>query len=116
MLYILETKLSEKTSVFFALIKIYGINKSNASFICKKLGFALNLKINELDQEQIQDMLVVIDSLNLMLNNELKTFRYKILNNLILIKTYKGLRRKRGLPIRGQRTHTNSKSAKKKFK
>ena len=113
MLYILETKLSTKKPVLFALTKIYGINKSSASIICKKLGFSLNLKINTLTQEQIQDMLILIESLNLVLNNELKALKSQSLKNLISIKTYRGLRRVRRLPVRGQRTHTNAKSAKK---
>lgn len=113
MLYFLETKISDKKPVLFGLTKIYGISKSSASIICKKLGFLSNLKIKNLTQEQIQDMLIVIESLNLMLNNELKTFKAQILKTLISIKTYKGLRRVRRLPVRGQRTHTNAKSAKK---
>ena len=113
MLYILETKLAEKKPVLFALTKIYGINKSIALSICKKLGFSLNLKINNLTQEQIQDMLILIESSNLLLNQELKTFKYQASKTLISIKAYRGLRRIAKLPVRGQRTHTNAKSAKK---
>lgn len=113
MLYILETKLSEKKPVLFALTNIYGINKATASSICKKLGFSLNLKIKNLTQEQVQDMLIFIESLNLMLNQELKTFRYQASKTLISIKAYRGLRKVAKLPVRGQRTHTNAKSAKK---
>ena len=113
MLYLLETKLPESKSVFFALINIYGIGKSTASLICKKLGFSVNLKIKDLTQEQIVEMLQLIDSMNLKLNNELKNLRSINLKNLVSIKSYRGLRRVRGLPVRGQRTHTNAKSAKK---
>lgn len=113
MLYLLETNLSEQKSVFFALTKIYGIGKNTSFFICKKLGFSINLKIKDLSQEQIIDMLQLIDSLNFLLNNELKKLKSLTLKNLITIKSYRGLRRVRGLPIRGQRTRTNAKSAKK---
>ena len=112
MLYLLETKLPDKKPVLFALIQIFGINKNTASVICKKLGFSSNLKINDLTQEQIQDILIVIESLNLVLNNELKILRSKFLKTLISIKSYRGLRRIKRLPVRGQRTHTNAKSAK----
>ena len=47
------------------------------------------------------------------INNELKKSRSLTLKTLVSIKSYKGLRRVRGLPVRGQRTHTNAKSAKK---
>jgi small subunit ribosomal protein S13 len=112
MLYLLETKLPENKSVFFALTNIYGINKNTASFICKKLGFSVNLKTKNLSQEQTVEVLQLIDSLNLTLNNDLKKLKSLTLKNLTSIKSYRGLRRVRGLPVRGQRTHTNAKSSK----
>lgn len=113
MLYLLETNLPENKSVFFALTYIYGIGNSTAFYICKKLGFSTNLKIKDLTQDQILEILQIIDSLDLVLNNELKKLRSLSLKNLIQIKSYRGLRRVRGLPVRGQRTHTNAKSARK---
>jgi len=113
MLYILETNLSDRKSVFFALSGIYGIGKSYATLICKKLGFSVNLKVKDLTQEQIIEVLRVIESLDILLNNDLRKFKSLTLKNLVAIKSHRGLRRIRGLPVRGQRTHTNAKSAKK---
>ena len=113
MLYLLETNLIENKSVHFALTKIYGIGKSTAFNICRKLGFSINLKIKDLTHEQVSEILRVIDSSDLILNNELKKLKSLTLKNLISIKSYRGLRRVRGLPVRGQRTHTNAKSARK---
>ncbi|MBE0439321.1 MAG: 30S ribosomal protein S13 [Gammaproteobacteria bacterium] len=113
MLYLLETNLPTQKPVFFALTRVHGIGKNTALFICKKLGFSQNLKVKNLNQEQIVDLLQIIDSLNLPLNNELKKLNSMALKKLIAIKSYRGLRRVRGLPVRGQRTHTNAKSAKK---
>lgn len=113
MLYLLETKLSENKPVFFALTQVYGIGQTTSYQICKKLGFSLNLKIKDLTQEQTVEILKLIDSLNLVLNNELKKLKSLSIKNLISIKSYRGLRRMRGLPVRGQRTHTNAKSARK---
>jgi small subunit ribosomal protein S13 len=113
MIYLLETKLPENKSVLFALTNIYGIGQSTAFLICKKLGFSINLKIKDLTQEQTGEILQVVELLNLTLNNELKKFKSLSLKNLISIKSYRGLRRVRGLPVRGQRTHTNAKSARK---
>lgn len=113
MLYLLETNLPENKSVFFALTHVYGIGKSTAFQICKKLGFSINLKIKDLTQEQTVEIIQLIDSSDLTLNNELKKLKSLTLKNLIHIKSYKGLRRVRGLPVRGQRTHTNAKSARK---
>ena len=113
MLYILETKLPESKSVAIALTSIYGIGKSTSFDICKKLGYSANLKIRDLTEEQTLEILKLIEFLNLTTTNELKQLKSQNLKNLIEIKSYKGLRRNRGLPVRGQRTHTNAKSAKK---
>ena len=113
MLYLLETKLPENKSVFFALTKIYGIGKNTAFLICKKLGFSINLKVKDLTQEQVSNILQTVELLDLTLNNELKKFKSLSLKKLISIKSYRGLRRVRGLPVRGQRTHTNAKSSRK---
>lgn len=114
MLYLLETNLPEQKSVFFALTKIHGIGKTTAFSICRKLGFSINLKIKDLNQEQVVEILQIIDSLNLLLNNELKKSKALTLKKLVAIKSYRGLRKVRGLPVRGQRTHTNARSAKKR--
>ena len=113
MLYVLETKLPENKSVVFALTKVYGIGEKTAYLICKKLGFSINLKTKDLTQEQVEEIIQLVDSLNLTLNNELKKLRSLNLKTLISIKSYRGLRRVRGLPVRGQRTHTNAKSSRK---
>lgn len=113
MLYLLETKLPENKSIFFALTKIYGIGRKTAFLICKKLGFSINLKVKDLTQEQVGEILQTVEVLDLTLNNELKKFKSLSLKKLISIKSYRGLRRVRGLPVRGQRTHTNAKSSRK---
>lgn len=113
MLYLLETNLPDNKSVFFALTNIYGIGKKSASNVCKKLGFATNLKIKHLTPKQLNEIVRTIESSNLVLNNELRKMRSLTLKNLIQIKSYRGLRRVKGLPIRGQRTHTNAKSSRK---
>lgn len=113
MLYILETKLPENKSVIIALTSIYGIGKSTSLYICKKLGFSENLKIKNITEEQTLEILKLIEFLGLTTTNELRQLKSQTLKNLIEMKSYKGLRRSRGLPVRGQRTHTNAKSAKK---
>ena len=115
MIYLFESKLNENMSIFFALRQIYGIGKNNSSLICKKLGFSINLKVKTLSKKQIASILNLIDSLNLMVASDLKKFKILITKNLVSIKSYKGLRRIQGLPVRGQRTHTNAKTARKKF-
>ena len=115
MLYLFESELSENKSIFFALKYIFGIGCYRSNFICKKMGFSLNLKVKNLTKDQISKLTLTIESLNYNLGNDLKKLRFVTLKKLINIKSYKGLRRNEGLPVRGQRTHTNSKTSKKKL-
>jgi small subunit ribosomal protein S13 len=112
MIYLLETKLVENKSIFFALQNIYGIGKFKSSLLCKQLGFSTNLKVKNLSEDQILKLLKLIENSNLFITSDLKKFKLLIIKNLVLIKSYKGLRRINGLPVRGQRTHTNGKNAK----
>lgn len=111
MVYILESKLPENKSIFFALQYVYGIGKTRAFLICKKLGFSVNLKVKNLSENQIVQILSVINSLELVLAHDLKKLKIGLAKKLVSIKSYRGLRRTRGLPVRGQRTHTNARTA-----
>ena len=113
MVYLFESKLSESKSVYFSLISIYGIGKSRSFLICKKVGLSLNLKIKDLSSSQINQIIKVIESLGYVVANDLKRAILLSKQRLISIKSYRGLRRKKGFPVRGQRTHTNAKTAKK---
>jgi small subunit ribosomal protein S13 len=113
MIYLLETNLPEKKSIFFALTYIYGIGEKTSFLICKKLGFSINLKVKDITQEQLVDILKTIEDSQLIFSNELKKLKMLTLKNLVSIKSYRGLRKVRGFPVRGQRTHTNAKSASK---
>lgn len=113
MIYLFESKIPENKSVVIALTSVYGIGKSNSILICKKLGFSKNLKIKDLSKDQINQLLKVIESLNLELASDLKKIKLLQLKKLISIKSYRGLRRAQGLPVRGQRTHTNARNSKK---
>ena len=113
MIYLFESKLPENKSVYFSLTYVFGIGKKQSILICQKLGFSTNLKVNSLSEDQLNQIIRVLDSLNLILANDLKKFKLLVLKRLVRIKSYRGLRRRKGLPIRGQRTHTNAKTAKK---
>ena len=113
MTYILETKLQDNKSVFFALQDIYGINKYLSLKLIKTLGFSKNLKVKLLSTNQIQQLLNLIKNSNLIVTSDLKKKHNLILKQLVFIKSYRGLRKIKGLPVRGQRTHTNSRTARK---
>lgn len=115
MSYLFETELLKDKPIFLSLTKIYGLKYYISFKICKRLGFSKNSKIKNLSKEQINKINKVIESLNLKLASDLKKLNVLSIKKLIFIKSYKGLRKIRGLPVRGQRTHTNAKTAQKHF-
>ena len=115
MIYIFESELHENKSVFFALTRIQGIGKTNSLLICKNLGFSKNFKIRDLSKDQVSKLVGFIEVQNFSLSSDLKKLKLFIAKKLISIKSYRGLRKNQGLPVRGQRTHTNGKTARKRL-
>ena len=114
MVYLFESEISENKPIFVSLTQIYGIGHFTAVLICKKLGFSKNLKIKDLSKEQTFKIIKTIELLKLNIASDLKKSNLLNSKNSVSIKSYKGLRRNQGLPVRGQRTHTNARTAKKR--
>lgn len=114
MVYLFESELPENKSIFFAMTHVFGIGKIQALRICRQLGFSKNLKTKNLSKEQIQKLVSIVENSNLVLTSDLKKVKLLKLKKLLSMKSYKGLRLKRGLPVRGQRTHTNARTARKR--
>ena len=110
MTYILETKLQDNKYLYFALQTIYGINQTQSFLLLKKLGFSKNIKVKDLSENQIKKLLFLVEKSNLVITSELKKKKNLNLKTLISIKSYRGLRKIKGLPVRGQRTHTNGRT------
>ena len=97
------------------LTYIYGIGPSTAKYILTKAGISFDKKVNQWDDEEQTAIRNVI-------NNEFKTegaLRSEVQMNikrLLDIACYRGLRHRKGLPLRGQRTRTNSRTRKGKRK
>jgi small subunit ribosomal protein S13 len=116
MIYLLETKLQDDKSIFFSLKNLYGIGNKHAYNLCKILGFSENLKTKNLSEDQIKKLVKLIGNSNIIITSDLKKKKSLALKNLVFIKSYRGLRKIKGLPVRGQRTHTNGKTASKPLK
>jgi len=112
-MYIFETILPDSKSIYFTLNKIFGVGKTQSKDFCKKLGFSHNLKLKELKPEQLKKLQQIIDFSSLKITADLLQNKRKNNQHLLSIRTARGIRRKKGLPVRGQRTHTNSKTARK---
>jgi small subunit ribosomal protein S13 len=116
MVYLFDSELPNNKLLSFALCNLYGLGKAHISIICKKLGFSKNLTLQSLSKEQISKLIHHIESSNILIAGDLLKVRLLQAKKLVFIKSYRGLRRSQGLPVRGQRTHTNAKTSKKRFK
>ena len=110
-MYIAETELKESLNVNNALTKIYGLNIKKSSQICKKLGFSKNLKISEINEIQKDTLSRYLDNTSILLNSELKKKKEFLTQKTVEIKLYRGLRKLKGYPVRGQRTRSNAKTS-----
>ena len=98
-----------------AFTYIYGIGNSLAAKICKEGNLDPMMMANDLTQEQIAVIRDIIEK-NYKVEGRLRTEIGLNLKRLIDIGCYRGLRHKRGLPVRGQRTRTNARTRKGKKK
>ena len=115
MIYLFEVELSENQTVYRALTKIFGLGKSRTSSICKKLGFSRNYKVKNLTLKQVSSLRNSLESCDFVFSSDLQKAKSLNLQRLISIRSYRGLRLRQGLPARGQRTHTNGRTAKKRL-
>ncbi len=94
-----------------ALTYIHGIGTNTANKICSELKISLLSKLNELDDNQLSTIREYIDK-NLMVEGDLRRDKSMNIKRLMDLGCYRGLRHRRGLPVRGQRTHTNARTRK----
>jgi small subunit ribosomal protein S13 len=94
-----------------ALTYIYGIGQSTARKICVDLGLSYDEKVRDLTDEEITKLRNYIDT-NLEVEGELRRERAQAIKRLQEIGAYRGIRHRRGLPVRGQRTKTNGRTRK----
>ena len=94
-----------------ALTYIHGVGTNTAVKICNELKIPLLTKLNELDDIQLSSIRDYIDA-NLMVEGDLRREKSMNIKRLMDLGCYRGLRHRRGLPVRGQRTHTNARTRK----
>ena len=101
--------------VFVALTYIYGIGRSSAMTICEKTKVDPNKMINDLDQDELAKIRTLIDA-EYKDEGHLRSEIGLNIKRLMDIGCYRGLRHRKGLPCRGQRTRTNARTRKGKKK
>jgi small subunit ribosomal protein S13 len=93
-----------------ALQSVYGIGKHRATDICKKVGIESSVKVIELKDEQLSLIQEAVNQYEV--EGDLRRRIAMDIKRLVDIKCYRGIRHKKGLPVRGQRTHTNARTRK----
>jgi small subunit ribosomal protein S13 len=94
-----------------ALTYIYGIGQPTAHRVCVDLGLSPDEKVRDLTDDEITKLRTYIDT-NLEVEGDLRRERSQAIKRLMEIGCYRGIRHRRGLPARGQRTKTNARSRK----
>lgn len=97
--------------VVISLRYIYGIGPTNAVQICDRLGIAHERRVNQLSEDEILRIREMIDR-DFRVEGDLRREVSMNIKRLMDLGCYRGLRHRKGLPVRGQRTHTNARTRK----
>ena len=97
--------------VEIALTYIFGIGRTTASQLCQKLGIPRERRVHELMEEELLRLRESIDQ-DVVVEGDLRRKTAMDIKRLMDLGCYRGLRHRKGLPVRGQRTHTNARTRK----
>lgn len=98
--------------VDIALTSIYGIGRTKSELIVDKAGIDANKKAGELSGDEVNTIRKVIDTEGVLVEGDLRREVSLNIKRLVDLGNYRGLRHRRGLPVRGQRTKTNARTRK----
>ncbi len=107
--------LPKQKKAFIGLTYIFGVGRQAASDILAKANVNPNKKISELTEEEVAKIRSIMTS-EYKVEGALRSEVQQNIKRLMDIGSYRGLRHRRGLPVRGQRTRTNSRTRKGKRK
>jgi small subunit ribosomal protein S13 len=94
-----------------SLTYIYGIGRTTSNNVCQAAGVNPDTRVRDLTDEEVAKLRAWIDA-NLKVEGDLRRDVAQDIKRKIEIGSYQGLRHRRGLPVRGQRTHTNARTRK----
>jgi small subunit ribosomal protein S13 len=94
-----------------SLTYIYGIGRTTASQVCAETGIDPSTRVRDLTDEEVGRLRTYIDQ-SLKVEGDLRRDVAQDIKRKIEIQCYQGIRHRRGLPVRGQRTHTNARTRK----
>jgi len=97
--------------VEIGLTYIYGVGQPTSAKLLNELGISPDTYVRDLTEDEISKLRDLIDT-DLTVEGDLRRERSQNVKRLMEIGCYRGLRHRRGLPVRGQRTHTNARTRK----
>ena len=97
--------------VVIALTYIHGIGRTKAVEICEKVGIPFERRVNDLTEVELTGIRDSIDN-DYQVEGDLRREVAMNIKRLMDLGCYRGIRHRRGLPVRGQRTHTNARTRK----
>jgi small subunit ribosomal protein S13 len=103
--------LPRRKAVAFALPYIYGIGQHTAREICAKAGVPENKKVEELTDAEVKSLRDTIEA-GYKVEGDARREVQQAIKRLMDLGCYRGLRHRKGLPVNGQRTHTNARTRK----
>ena len=103
--------LPRRKHLAFALPYLYGIGKTLAKEICKKANIPETKRVEELSDGEVKIIRDILDA-DYKVEGDLRREVSMNIKRLMALGCYRGLRHRRGLPVNGQRTHTNARSRK----
>ena len=103
--------LPRNTRMEIALTYIYGIGRRSAARLLDKAGVSADKRSDDLDEQEVRRIRDVIEAEH-KVEGDLRREVTMAIKRLMDLGCYRGLRHRRGLPVRGQRTHTNARTRK----
>ncbi|MDI9528665.1 MAG: 30S ribosomal protein S13 [Candidatus Cloacimonadota bacterium] len=111
MAHIAGIEIPKNKRLFIGLTYIYGIGLTTAKKICQKANIDEMKKVEDLTVEEEKTIRDIVQN-DYVVEGALRTQVAMSIKRLMEIGSYRGMRHRRGLPVRGQRTHTNARTRK----
>jgi small subunit ribosomal protein S13 len=109
---LLGVEIPAKKKIAYSLCYIYGIGPQRAVLVVKEAGLNPDMRAQDLTEEQLNKIMHVITEHKWVVEGDLRRELAANLKRLQAINCYRGVRHRRGLPVRGQRTSTNARTRK----
>ena len=100
----------DRKHTWVALTSIYGIGKTRAFQICEQAGIKPEMQVKDLTEEELDKLRAEVGKYSV--EGDLRREISMNIKRLMDLGCYRGMRHRRGLPVRGQRTHTNARTRK----